>query len=58
MVSTEGKRDYMAVCERCHFCMDTDTYQAAEHLAHQVGGDQVHCPACGLRDWRFEDLAD
>ena len=62
MALSEGNevdRDYMAVCEKCNCCMDSEVYQAAEHLAHQVAGDGlVHCPACGCRDWRFENLED
>ena len=31
-------RDYDAICDGCGLMMDGQTYQAAEALAHQLGG--------------------
>ena len=48
--------DYNGRCQACNYCMDSQTYQAAEALAHQVEQDQVRCPRCGCSDWEFERL--
>ncbi len=45
---------YTARCLKCSYCLPDDAYAAAEHLAHQLGGDEVRCPRCGSRDWEFE----
>ena len=47
-------RDYDAICDGCGLMMDGQSYQAAEALAHQLGGDTPGCYACGGQDWTFE----
>ena len=56
--TNQVERDYEAACDACGCTMDGETYQAAEALSHQVGGDQVDCPGCGAHDWTFTQVED
>ena len=59
MGATEGKQaDYAATCDGCGLTMDGDTYQAAEALSHQCGGDVPGCFRCGGQDWTFTQVED
>ena len=46
--------EYDATCDGCGLMMDGQTYQAAEALSHQLGGDTPGCYVCGGQDWTFE----
>ena len=54
--TSDEKRPWTAVCDRCQWCLGEAEYLAAEAAAGPTEDPRCPRPGCGVRLWSFHQL--